>query len=166
VYRKAAAKWEDKNWLAERYNGRRRLQDDLSHCHSVFMSIFNIEMAQLTAEVNQQYRTALIPAEVRLILYFVHQRHKTSHANLTLADSLDGVMSIIDSAKLLCAQQWPVSLERFRTVLTKVVERYEEILKEAHTLGVNMWTADRKFTGWIWEIASEVERAKNQEEVS
>jgi hypothetical protein len=86
VYRKAAAaKWEHKNWSAERYDRWSRLQCDLSLYHWTFMRVFNTEIVQLTVEVTQQlYRKTLTPTMVQLILSFVHRSYKASHANLTL----------------------------------------------------------------------------------
>ena len=103
VYRRASAVWED----PQRMPGgapRRRLQDGLDPVE-VFRTWFDRELLQLTREINERYKTSFHPEQVLLILLFVRERHRATHADLAEAtnipDLLGGVVGFWDMTRIV-----------------------------------------------------------------
>ena len=164
AYRKASATWEDPRWMVGGFS-RQRLQDDLGR--GDFGVRFRSELSQLIRDLNAQLNASLSPSELASILDFVHRRHTVSHAGLTEANTVEGVLGIISSAKGLCERPWPPSIERHRRPMVKAIAEYEETILAVHGLSLaksDMVLRSGRYTGWLWEISRLVEETKERRE--
>ena len=102
-----------------------RPQDGLDHGSNVFRKLLRQEVLQLARDITEQYDISINVDELVVILGFVRMRHKISHASLTEANSVQGVLDIIASAGGPCTERWPLGLLPHQKSMTKVASEYE-----------------------------------------